>query len=93
MGDVKRIYVKGAQNVKNNLVDLCKMPFLKKVWKKSKKVLDFLSLLRYNSQARKSRAPRERKIAHWKLNNMKFRALKSAEISLKHFERKKKLKK
>ena len=48
--------------------------------------------MRYNSQA-----PREQKlraqaildrIVPWKLNNMKFRALKSAEISLKHFENK-----
>ena len=29
----------------------------------------------------------EQQIAHWKLNNMKFRALKSAEISLIHFEK------
>ena len=55
------IYMKVAQNVNNKLVYLCKMPFLKKVQKKSKKPLDIFALLRYNRQARKSRATLRRK--------------------------------
>ena len=51
-------------------------------------MLDFFRELSYNRQALNTRQPRKTQIAHWKLNNMKFRALKSAEISLKHFERK-----
>ena len=82
--------MKLAQITENFLVYLCKLPFLKKVRKKLKKSLDFSFLLRYNRQAHKTRVTsRVRKIAHWKLNNMKFRALKSAEISLIHFEKKK----
>ena len=50
-------------------------------------MLDFFRELSYNRQALNTRQPRKTRIAHWKLNNMKFRALKSAEISLKHFEK------
>ena len=52
--------MKNAQITENFLVYLCKLPFLKKVRKKLKKPLDFLLALRYNRQARKTRATSQR---------------------------------
>ena len=53
--------MKVAQISKKILVYLCKMLFLKKLRKKLKKPLDFSESLRYNRQARKTRATSERK--------------------------------
>ena len=71
------IYVSIAQICNKILVYLCKLTFLKKVWKKLKKWVDFFLQLRYNRQARKTRATSKRKLLienwttwnfeHWKV--------------------------
>ena len=56
----------------------------KKIQKNFQKSIDKRRSIVYNRWARFGKRV---EIALWKLNNMKFRALKSAEISLKHFEK------
>ena len=66
-----------------------KIALEKLFWKKSKKIQKKVLTNGELFDIIVGRLAREQDaIDHWKLNNTKFWALKSAEISLKHFEKK-----